>query len=561
MSVDPSPLVELTAGSLRWFVLPECRELLLNGEGLRLAEWLHAGQAHVVKHGPHRTVYRVQLPGLDFHLKHYRLADRRAWLRQLVRPSKARLEFLRALAVAARDVPTAVPLALGEQPLGTGPGESYLVTRSLEATEPLSTFLESTLLTWPRPRRARLRQRLAGALAELVARLHDAGIQHDDLHAANLLLRLGERDEPSLFLIDLHDVRLGQPLPWTPRRENLVILNRWFVVRASRSDRLRFWRAYAELAQGVVGGQPDAPRDLEARTWQSNLDFWQNRDRRCLVSNRYYQRLRVPGIRGFAVRDLDEEALAPLLADPDALFQQPRAILLKDSRSTTVAEIEMRIDGVLRPVIFKRFRVTSRLDPWLNLVRRSPALRSWVWGQGLRERCLRTARPLAVFHRRRRGLLCEGYLLTEKIPHALDLHEHLEKLSRLPPAEFRAQGRLLLDKLARLVRDLHNRQLSHRDLKAANILVSGGEPWLIDLVGIRLARTLSRRQRVQNLARLHASFHDVSWLTRADRLRFLRVYLCWGLFGRMTWKAWWREIVRATEAKIARNRERGRPLS
>lgn len=565
MSEARHGLVELVAGGLRWCVAPECRELLLNAGGLRLAEWLDAGQARVVKHGPHRTVYRVRLPGLDFHLKHYRLADGRAWLRQLVRPSKARMEFTRALAVAGRAVPTARVLALGEQQAGTGPGESFLLTRSLEGTEPLSTFLETTLRTWPLARQARLRQRLAAALALLVARLHDAGIRHDDLHAANLLLRLEVDDEPRLFLIDLHDVRLGPPLSWPARRENLVLLNRWFVVRATRADRLRFWRAYRNAASGLAhSAKPlaaELARDLETRTWHSNLEFWRGRDQRCLVTNRYYQTLRAPGVRGYAVRDVDAAALARLLADPDAPFQQGAAVLLKDSRSSTVAEIELPVDGVARPVIYKRFRVTSWLTPWLNFVRRAPAVRSWVFGHGLRERCLPTPRPLAVFHRRRHGLLWEGYLLTEKVPDALDLHSHLDELARLPAAEGRRRVRTLIGQLARLVRALHDRLLSHRDLKAANVLVSAGHLWLIDLVGLRGVRQRARGRRVQNLARLSASFLESNGVTRADHLRFLRAYMQWGLSGRAGWKTWWREIARAVEIKAARNRENGRPLA
>jgi hypothetical protein len=66
---------------------------------------------------------------------------------------------------------------------------------------------------------------------------------------------------------------------------------------------------------------------------------------------------------------------------------------------------------------------------------------------------------------------------------------------------------------------------------------------------------------VQNLARLHASFHDHRLLSRTDKLRFLRCYLAWGLHGKAGWKDWWREISEATLEKIARNRQRGRPLS
>jgi len=166
-------------------------------------------------------------------------------------------------------------------------------------------------------------------------------------------------------------------------------------------------------------------RDLEQRTWESNLRFWQHRDRRCLVNNRYYRRIHSAAGRGYAVTAVDRDVLAPLLADPDAPFQQQGVTLLKDSHSSTVAEFDLVVNGVSRRVVYKRFRVTDWRDPWKSLLRRSPALRSWVYGHGLRERCLLTARPLAVFHRRRHGLAYEGYLLTEKIPDAVNLQQFM----------------------------------------------------------------------------------------------------------------------------------------
>ena len=179
---------------------------------------------------------------------------------------------------------------------------------------------------------------------------------------------------------------------------------------------------------------------------------------------------------------------------------------------------------------------------------------------------------IAVLHhglRSRRGLWREGYLLTEKIPDALDLRGYLAALGALPSPHCRLALRRCIDQAARLVRGLHVRHLSQRDLKSVNILVSGSpDPegsqvglWLIDLVGVRQHRRMPRARKVQNLARLHASFHDQPGLTRTDKLRFLRVYLQWGLRGREGWKRWWREIALATHAKVERNARTGRPLA
>jgi tRNA A-37 threonylcarbamoyl transferase component Bud32 len=569
-------MLRVEAGGFRWHVAPGCQQLLFGPDGLRLDEWLRGGLAQVVKHGPHRTVYRVALPGLHVHLKHYRLADLRAWLRQLLRPAKARIEFERALAVAARQVPTIVPVALGERLRGGSLRDSFLITHSLENTESVSDFIEKTLPQCAAPRRVRLAHRLATALGQFVARLHDAGIVHQDLHAANLLVRVEPGDWPSLHLIDLHAVDVRRPLAWAASRGNLVMLNRWFVLRVSRTDRYRFWRAYCR-ARGEVRGcwltgrriplhtwrRPevsDLARDLEVRTWRSNLRFWDHRDQRCQERNRRYDIIRTAAMRGFAVHDVAKSALTKFLSDPDAPFQQPGTILLKASRSSNVAEFDLPIHDRPRPVIYKRFRITSRWDSWVALLRRTPTIRSWIFGHGLLERCLPTARPLAMFHRHRAGLACEGYLLTEKIIDAADLHQYLESLAALPAFERRRRLHHTIEQIARLIRDLHQRQIAHRDLKAGNILIAKERPWLIDLVGLSLHRRLPAQRRMQNLTRLHVSACQHSGLTRTDKLRFLATYLQWGLHGRAGWKTWWRTIETATRRKIERNRRRGRPL-
>jgi tRNA A-37 threonylcarbamoyl transferase component Bud32 len=597
MTFPPAGWSDADAAGTRWWVAPGLRAALLGPDGLRLEEWLADGRACVIKHGPHRAVYRVDLGGEVVYIKHNRLPDVRAWLRQLVRPSKARLEFDRAVAVAARGVATVEPLALGERHALFGAGESLIVTRALDDTQTLNTFLVRTLLPLPPGRRARLRQRLARALGGLLARLHQSGICHNDLHAGNVLVRLTGDDEPTLFLIDLNAVSVSGPLDRSARLANLVVFMRWFVPRTSRADRLRFWRTYYE-ASGLGAWPPDVrgPRDhfalareLERRAMASTLAFWKHRDARTLAHNRYFRRVRAPGVRGHAVAELDRATLAPLLADPDAPFRAAGVRLLKDSRSSTVAELELSAPDGVRRVIYKRFRVTSWSDPWTALVRRSPALRSWQLGHGLRERCLPTARPLLMLHRVRRGMCHEGYLLTEKIEGATDLHAFVAGLEQLGPTERPRRRHWCIDAVARAVRQLHRCRLSHRDLKAANVLLTTDEDgeapyrpippgpaqaplssllplpasavWFIDLVGVRLHAQLSRARRVQNLARLNASFHQSPALTRTDRLRFLRAYLAWNLHGQGAWKRWWRAVAAATAAKAARNERSGRVLA
>ena len=195
------------------------------------------------------------------------------------------------------------------------------------------------------------------------------------------------------------------------------------------------------------------------------------------------------------------------------------------------------------------------------------------------------ARPFLVLHRRKFGMAQEGYLLTEKIAHADDLHEFIASLAPLSRRRC-LPSRAPVDRAAvapYTIFALHQRNLSHRDLKAANILVRrwdapAGVPsaysqdvhnllfmpesavWLIDLVGVERFMELPHSRKIQNLSRLNASFHDSGEVTRTDRLRFLLTYLNCGAFGRCDWKRWWKKIERATLKKVQRNRRRGKTL-
>src|SRR5262249_20380907 len=109
-------------------------------------------------------------------------------------------------------------------------------------------------------------------------------------------------------------------------------------------------------------------------------------------------------------------------------------------------------------------------------------------------------------------------------------------------------------------------QVSHRDLKAPNVLMSGrdalsAQPMLIDLVGVQVGRPVPQRIRVRDLARLNISFIDCDRISRSDRLRLLRAYLVRTPTMPGNWKSWWRQIDLVSRAKVARNARAGRVLA
>lgn len=533
-------------------------ESLFGPAGPDFDAWLADGSAEVVKHGSHRTVYRVALASGTVYVKHCRINGPRAWAREVMRPPKARLEFENATRLRSLGIGAAVPLAWGVSD-GLWPGSSYLITRDLAPATPLTEFLEARFATFAPDVQCHIRRQLSRGLGRFLARLHDSGIAHPDPHAGNLLVELPNSLMPHFSLLDVHAVRFGPPLSWAESRENLVLYNRWFQLRAGAADRFRFWREYRCSRQSLPIAE-DAAAELERATAASNRRFWMARTERFKGTHRSIRKVRAGGVRGLAVRDLPDDFLRELLADPDAAFAKAR--LLKQCVSSTVAELELQTPAGPRAIILKRVNARTALDLWKNVFRSSAVRRSWLFGLGLRERWLPTPRPLAMLHRYRAGILpAEGYLLTEKVPDAVGLSEMVRACcdSRLL--------RVWAERLARVVRTMHDRGVSHRDLKAPNVMLQGAAtnpasatPVLIDLVGVKAsADAVPFARRTKELARLNASFLTMPNVTRTERLRFLLTYLRTGA-RELDWKKWWKAVSLATAVKVEKNRRSGRVL-
>ena len=557
-----------------WWVRADWSSALLADGRLRLDEWKRSGCLTTVKRGPHRVVYRADLPEGSVYVKHFLVPNFRAKARQWFRSGKGRNEGRRAAKLEAIGVPTITPVALGERRVRRLLFENFLVTEEIPNTLPLDEFVERRLPLMSEVRRGRLRRDLAVTLADLTARLHDAGFVHQDFHPGNLLIHLGPDDSLRLAVIDLDALRQIKNLAWGDVRENLALLNHYFWTRCNRADRYRFLQAYLQARRAA-----DAPgirvlaRAVEksTRVWAERL--WKRWGRRCWGKNKYFFTDRSRSGKVIASRDLDKETVRTLLNNPEALIRAEGSLILKDSRTALVAETTLLVKGRPTRVIVKRFNSKKPLEGVLNRVRTSRGGRAWQAGQHLKSRGLATPDNLAylvVAPRGPRGWFGarQEYLVQIKAEPAVTLGDYAKEILPLcSEADQRRQIEALTLSLARTLRTLHDRSLSNRDMKAANILILGDpsadQPILslIDLVGVQVQHPLPAARRLQNLARIQISLSDVPGRTRTDSLRFLRTYLPWGLSSRNDWKGIWRKINRLIDSKEERNRRRGRPLS
>lgn len=256
--------------------------------------------------------------------------------------------------------------------------------------------------------------------------------------------------------------------------------------------------------------------------------------------------------------DLKGDANLPLLADPDRLFASSECETIKDQRKIKVGRIALKLRGRIQGVYLKRYnpycwryRVGSLFFP-------SAAVRSWLGAHALLRAGFHTGRPIAAVESRAWGMLAKSFYLSEEVAGKTADAYWLEKLS---PAcgEGRVDRRRFLQELAGLFRSLHGLGLYHNDLKDANILVCSEQGKLsfnlLDLEGIRRYGRLSERRKVKNLVQLNRTMGR--YLTRSQKLHWLRAYLGDAFSDRKEKRRWIERILKESRRRDLRSLRKG----
>jgi len=552
-------------GDVRWQTLPDWAPVLLGPGGLRLEMWLRSGIARVVKQGEHRTVYRVELPERTFYVKHYHSPGRISALRHLFRPSAARREWAKSLEIGRRGVPTVRPIALGEQCRAGLVHDSFLITAAIPGVA-LDEYVADVLPRLDCRLRVRRRRELITAVARLCAAAHRAGVEHNDFHAGNILIQGGADDSGTgrgrerllPYLIDVPGVRLSGPLDWRRSRASLVMIYAAWRDQLTASQRRAFLRSY-------LAGRPDlrlsvsaAEAEIQHRTWKYAWRIMRGRDRRAALINRDFYRLNTAHGAAHAIREFSAVELAAVLDDPESLIRRNLHRPMKLSHSSVVVEAEVSVGGAPLRVAFKRCRRKTWLKRVAGLLEPSRAWRSWFFGHAMRARRIATPRPIFVCHPKG---ICprDSYLATEWVAGGVDLHVYGWELARRSAAERHRRVRQVAESLGRLIGRLHAWNISHRDLKALNVLVTEDadrvDCLLIDLDGVRFRRRISSAMRADDLARLAVSLVAHPWVRWTAQARFLRAYFAERPHNDSGRREFWNQIaIRA--AKIARRQSR-----
>jgi len=564
---------------LTWVYRPGGDRLL---KALPANAWRNpAGQGwQRVKQNARREVWRAVILNTPYYLKYYFCRPVRGFFMRLLDRSACRDEYDAGLFALRAGIPAVRPVAYTLNAQCGSRACAVLITEAVAPAQPLNEFWHELQSDDDAPRRRRDTAALAELLAQTIARSHQAGFEHLDMHVANILVQpTAPRRYRSLF-IDLHSARRGVPISDRAVVRNLAQLNQWFRKHSTTGDRLRFLRAYLRWRDeyehtcehsrplGLDFAQLVAALDTAARTHAQRLGT--RRDHRVLRDGRYFTKLKLPGgWRGMAVacckQPTEESAASNLvfrrdwwqqqLTNPLRWFgQTPEVQTCKDSHSAAVCRAVLPHPGGAVPVIIKWPRVRNWRRALARLWPPSRSTRGWRMGHALLHRDMVTARPLAVLERRWGPFVRDSLLITEALPDALDLETYLRRqYPAQTGAEWYALKRDLCTRLVAKIQRLQERGFDHRDCKASNILVLAHPPrklaW-IDMDGLRYGGLLSHEQRCQPLVRLHVSLLGLPGLTRTDRVRFLKdFFTCFGSRPD-AWRQAWRELSQAAEKKV-----------
>ncbi len=235
---SPSPfgegMIVRRVANQEWHLRSSQLDEFCSSSGVRLGQWIERGAATVVKQGAHRAVYRIALPSGTYFLKQYRLAGPRAWLQNNIRPCRAFREAAAIRLLMETGIATAECVAVGRTLHGPFSGESFIITRAIDAVTPLDEWLAAD---------SPQRDQVIENLASLMASLHRHGFFHADSHAGNILVQQ-RSDELRLFLIDLLPLRRVS-LTAQQRWSMLAMLATSLVRQTTSVDRELFLAKYA----------------------------------------------------------------------------------------------------------------------------------------------------------------------------------------------------------------------------------------------------------------------------------------------------------------------------
>ncbi|MBV6483548.1 MAG: hypothetical protein DIKNOCCD_03330 [bacterium] len=516
-----------------------------------------ADSTSILKTGSGRKVWVAESPWGSLCIKEIASTGLRGLFRRVFQGDPGAREWSNQVSLASAGAPVPAPILWAASRTTAG-RRGVIVSFFLEGAVPVSDYVDGRV-----PLREGEKRELLEAAGRALGQLHQAGCIHQDPHGGNMLV-LRSLSPVQIFFTDLKDIQLKKSLTWRERILNISEFLGGLAPRLSLTVKQRGLKAYLDVVrdwQPAFRNESEARRSMaRAIEYYAARDFrarWRSRLAKCQEHGKRFHRLRTGAYQGWIRATWDSPSFRALLADPNGLFQSEKAIVVKDTPTTSVACYQNpELPG---PIFMKRYNRKSAWERFKNLFRRSRAVRVWRSAFALETLGIPTPEAVCVLEKRYGPLLLESFVFTRWVPGGIGLDDFYNEQygHSLLSACKRQDKKILENAVARIFRDLHSNRISHGDLKGRNILLDPSKsapfaPCFVDLDAMCLHPIRFRRSRINDLSRLLFSLFPTAGVK--DQIRFFKVY---AFREPCLWKQrkkWWQAIRKRTSRKL---REKG----
>ncbi len=310
--------------------------------------------------------------------------------------------------------------------------------------------------------------KIMGQFFIFLAELHKSGIIQNDLHLNNFLIK-----NDVFYAIDAANLKIaGSPLSSLAATDNLALFFAQFDPD-SYPELLKALESYHNTNSHV---EIDKQKIISlAKTKRQQI--WKK------ISNKLFRNstnvVRKSNFRCLILckRNYYKDQFIDFLDNPDEFLQ--KSPLLKDGNSATVGVVE--IDS--RKYAVKRYNIQNITKFIRRQIPPTRARRGWLIGHLLIFNNIKTPEPIALIEKRFGPFRTVGYIVTEFIdaPSVRQVLKNAEDNTR-------EQSKILTCFVSSL-KKLHERKITHGDLKDTNFHYANGELYIVDLDSVKLHKS------------------------------------------------------------------------
>lgn len=300
-------------------------------------------------------------------------------------------------------------------------------------------------------------------LVRLIAKIHENGLIHADLHPDNFLLQ-----NDTIYALDGASIKKigANPLTKEKSLENLAIMLSQINI-TNKKILYNFAHAYAVERKYENSNQIAEKLEILIKKshWSRTAKYLKKIYRRStqIVCKKSFSSLML------CHRKYYTPAMESFLQDPDIAFHNPGDSLLKAGNTTTL--VRHKIDGV--ELVVKRYNMKNIFHALRLAFKKSRADISWRSAHLLLRNRINTPKPVAIKEIRFGPFRNKAFFICEYI--------NGESARNFFPNAKPDEVKIPAEAIINIFSQFKSLKISHGDMKATNIIIHDAIPFIIDL--------------------------------------------------------------------------------